>query len=235
MSLLGSISQFFGSEPVTAGLGVYDPKSGGEQTNSSFDFVTALGGEDTKKPSFTAFQYFPERISDTKSANYSTREVPGASHPLYTFINGGARIISFDAIFCSDERPEEDIDVLGALQGLVTVERRDTVDIAAAIAWLRQYLYPKYESNIAKNPDLLVVYLPNSGIVGSGAIPGSIVGIMTRCDVAYEAFHRNGKPRIAVASLEFHEIVQTRENWQYFGASNFKKTAGNYKKAMTEG
>ena len=245
MSLLGSLSAFSEKKPVTAGIAVYDPNSGGESGASRFDFLNPRGKKD--KVNFTAFQYFPERVSDSKAANYSQKEVPGGSHPLYTFINGGARVITFDAIFTSDKRPPESAGsgLVAALTGALSsigpdVDRKDTVDIAAAIAWLRKFLYPKYESNIAKNPDLLVVYLPNSGIIGTGDVPGSVIGIMTRCDVAYEGFHRDGTPRIAVVSLEFHEVVQTRENWRFFGANYVKAVDRDYKevkytRVMVEG
>lgn len=243
MSLLGSINNFFQTKPVTAALSEYDPSTGGEKVEKTSPNTLSAGSlGSTKAPTWQAFQYFPERVTDTKSANYAQKEVPGGSHPIYTFINSGARVISFDAIFTNDTNPVEKSTLENVLSGNFIsrdVKRKDTVDVAAAIAWLRQYLYPEYSDNIALNPKLLTVYLPESGIVGHGGIPGSIIGIMTRCDVAYEAFHRDGTPRIAVVSLEFHEIVQTSANWTFVGASEVKAIDSNrvtleYKAEMIE-
>lgn len=48
------------------------------------------------------FQYFPESISDTKAINWSTKEIPGGSLPLYQYVNSGERILSFTAVFTTD-------------------------------------------------------------------------------------------------------------------------------------
>ena len=226
MGIVSSLASFASkSSPVTAGLA---------------EFAFADGDKN-----FQAFQYFPETISDSRAPNYSSRPVPGGSHPIYTFIDGGERSISFDAIFTSDAVPEESKSdgLLGLLTGKKSIqlpflkkERKDTVDIAAAIAWLRWFTYPSYGAGVAKAPPPCTVYLPKSGIIGAGGVEDSIVGIMTSCNVRYEAFHRNGRPRFAVVSLEFKEIVQVDKAWQFFGSDEpfFEELAKSYKRAMSE-
>lgn len=214
MSLLSSIASLFNNEkPVTAAMAYYDPSTGEELANT--------GG-------FKAFQYFPEKVSDSKSVDYSQKSVPGASHPIYTFISGGERTITFDAIFVDDAGPTSASDLLsgGKTFSVKDADKRDIQDIESAIKWLRYCMYPSYKSGVAKAPPLVVLYLPNSGIIGTGNYTDSIVGILRRADVTYEAFYRNGKPRIAVVSIEIVEVIQTKRGWGFQGteSSQFDKS-----------
>ena len=176
-----------------------------------------------------AFQYFPERITDTKTANYASKEIPGGSHPIYTFISGGERVISFDAIFCNDSDGSSSIGsgILGAAMNALfggggsgpsipNNDRKDVVDIAAAVNLLSSLCYPIYDFDlVAFPPPYVVVYLPNSGLISSDGIKDSFSAILTSRTVTYEAFHRDGTPRIAVVALEFREFIQTSDTWQF--------------------
>lgn len=212
MGLVSSVAGMVlpGSKPVTAALAMYDPIVGSEVGD------------------FQAFQYFPEKISDSKGVDYASRTVPGGSHPIYTFISGGERTISFSAIFANDKAPEDDS---SSLKNLLTGKasfsfkddknRPDVVNIQEAVKWLRSFLYPEYRNQVSSPPPLAVLYLPNSGIVGAGKYPDSIIGIITRADVSYEAFHRNGSPRIVVVEVELKEVMQTGEKWQFHARQDF--------------
>ena len=232
MGLISSLSSVLGisetSTPVTAALSALDPETGFELIAESLDdgdsdVINAAG--------FQAFQYFPETISDSKSPEWSRNSVPGGSHPILSFINGGERVISFPAVFTQDENPEVQSLFSQLLTGTFEVslgslfggDRKDTVDIAAAIAWLREFTYPEYKNNISKAPPFAIVYLPNSGIIGGGQFLDSIVGAMVQCDVTYEKFHRNGSPRVSVVQLSFVETVQTGENWKFVGAKDVRE------------
>lgn len=181
--------------------------------------------------SAVSFQYFPERITDSKTANYASKEIPGGSHPIYTFVSGGERVISFDAIFCNDSDGEGAIgtgllgSVLNALMGgggskINNQDRKDVVDIAAALNFLSALMYPIYKDNISNPPPLSVIYLPKSGIMAADGILDSFVGILTSRNITYESFHRNGTPRIAVVSLEFREFIQTSDTWQFVNSDD---------------
>jgi hypothetical protein len=115
-----------------------------------------------------SFQYFPSTISDSKATNYQTKVIPGLSHPLYQWTSGGARIISFQAVFSRDRTynsTEADavkkgtgdrgakISLLGRSQaaygaanslGIASNKDPRNVDIPSAIAWLRSHLLPEY-------------------------------------------------------------------------------------------
>jgi len=230
MSLISSIASIVGvnltEKPVTAAMGELDVTTGQE-----------------KPGAFQAFQYFPETISDSKSPNYSRRNIPGGSHPIQTFLDGGERNLSFTAIFTQEENPEEQglasslltgnfnigpSALISAVSGGSKKQDKYTVDIASAIAWLRSYTYPEYTATgAAKPPPLCVLYLPNSGIIGNPNFVDSIVGVMTQCDVVYESFHRNGSPRYVAVNLNFIESVQTGPNWKFVGRESFSKMLNN--------
>lgn len=217
MSLASSIGTMLNQKkPVTAALAYYDPVLGEEKGITS-GFV---GLKKQINKSYQAFQYFPEKITDTKAVEYASKSIPGGSHPIYTFISGGERTITFDAIFVNDEGPS-----LRFLEGGVRLstfnkrkevhKRKEVQDVAAGIAWLRYCLYPTYNSGVAKAPPLVILYLPQSGIIGEDTNQDSIIGILTRADVTYESFYRDGKPRLAVVSCEVKEVVQTKKKWQF--------------------
>lgn len=238
MSAISTIASVIGvnltEKPVTCGLAELDGVTGQE-----------------KKGSLQAFQYFPETISDSKSPNYAKKNIPGGSHPIKSFVDGGERTISFTAIFTADENPEQTNlaqDLLtgnfnigpSALFTALTGKKQDkyTSDIAGAVAWLRSFTYPEYTpTGAAKPPPLCILFLPNSGIIGNPSFPDSIVGEMVQCDVVYEAFHRNGAPRYTVVNLGFSESVQTGPNWKFVGREQFPSMlatvgSGSYKRDM---
>lgn len=219
MSAISSLAAVLGisstGEPVTAALAELDPKT----------YLDVPG-------TMRAFQYFPEQISDNKGAEWSRRSVPGGSHPIVQFINGGERTVSFTAIFTQDENPESSLFSFDfSLLSLIGGPPKHTVDVAAAIAWLRSFTYPDYDKTTgsAKAPPLAILYLPNSGIVGASQFLNSIVAAMTSCNVVYEAFHRNGTPRIAAVSLEFVEVIQTSQHWRFQGRRDIPGLDGNPK------
>jgi hypothetical protein len=212
MSAISSLSSVLGisstSTPVTAGLAELDPKT----------FLEAPG---TQK----AFQYWPETISDNKNAEWSKKSVPGGSHPILQFINGGERTISFSAVFTQEINPEKG-GLLGLSFGLGDLlgnQQKNNVDIAAAVEWLRSFTYPSYDESTgaALAPPLAILYLPGSGIISASGFEDSVVVVMTECNVVYEAFHRNGTPRLVAVSLAFSECIQDSTAWRFQGRNSF--------------
>jgi hypothetical protein len=192
---------------------------------------------DAGKPVKLAFQYFPDTINDSKAVNYQQKEIAGGSLPLYQWIAGGERLITFTAIFTSDV----DLVTAEAPTGLIAKavgtagqgirerlqsagESRRNVDIRSAIVWLRRYMFPTYvkdESNGTKvgvpltyAPSKLMLVMPGSGIGLAGGESAAttsmdaVLCVMTQCDVTYEKFFPSGLPRIASVSLGFAQIPQ---------------------------
>lgn len=174
------------------------------------------------------FQYFPESITDSKAINYATKDVPGASLPLYQWVNSGARTISFTAVFTTD------VDFVGqssdAAKSIGNTQERlkssglegDNVYIPGAIAWLRRYMLPTYSPTeqtgvgtpeVKAPPVLLLVFPKNARINRSGgtmvmANADAMPCLMQTCDVTYEQFFPSGLPRIVTVSLSFAEVAQ---------------------------
>ena len=192
-----------------------------------------------------AFQYWPETIQDSRASEWRPKPIPGGSHPLYQWTNGGERRLTFTAIFTTDTAPEDtfladpnegnlpagsilragDLDGSGdpyslqqanPLSGL-EVRTRD-IDLRAVVSWLRWYTYPYYDPQNnwrAYEPPKALLVMPNMGLGYSGY--DSLLTVMTQCDVTYEACFDSGFPRIIEVSLEFAEVVQSGERVQFHG------------------
>jgi hypothetical protein len=223
MGLVQSLASVLGisdtSTPVTAGIQEFDVSS-----------YSSVG-------SIKAFQYFPETITDSKAVDWIRKNVPGGSHPILSFINGGERTISFSLVFTQEENPEEVSVISSLLTGKIELfkdsNRKDTEkNITGAIAYLRSFTYPSYEpNNVASPPPFAVVYLPQSGIVSAG-FTNSFIGAMVQCDITYEKFHRNGAPRFVGVQLSFVEVIQTSSNWNFVGRERMLESFQPYEKTM---
>lgn len=162
------------------------------------------------------FQYNPESLQDTKGNNYQQKEVPGGSLPLYQWVAGGERLVSFTAMFTNDLEPlGEDGEYEGAdtggglaLTGQVSqiksagIDNRN-VDISGACAWLRQFVYPKYQEEVPNvlPPRKLFLVVPKTYI-------DVMTCIMTQCDITINACWPGGAIREAEVQLSFAEIAQ---------------------------
>jgi hypothetical protein len=199
-------------------------------------YLTAVDLADGETPPWAtsddtaiAFQYWPETVQDTRPSEWTPRQIPGGSHPIYQWTSGGERAISFTAIFTTDTDPgEENINLPNAYidktQG--SIGRRD-LDIRSAISWLRYFTYPRYPSGEdlrAQEPPKCQLHLPNSQIGYDGE--SYVLCVMTQCDVTYEAFFPNGFPRIAEVALSFSEVVQSRSGVRFHSRSRMLPGGG---------
>lgn len=175
-------------------------------------------------------QYFPETISDSKEVNWSPKEVPGGSLPLYQWISSGARTLSFTAVFTTDvdfsleakKLLDLSVDLRSKLKSDGELNRN--VDIRAAVLWLRRFMMPRYgkpdgvtPGPLTNAPRKLQIFMPGTGIGLAGGCsptmhsgPDFITAIMTACEVEWVQFFPSGMPRIATVSLAFAQIVQFR-------------------------
>lgn len=146
------------------------------------------------------FQYFPETVTDSQPVDYEKVRVPGASHPLYQWVSGGPRVISFRAIFTSERINPP---------GVVDVQNRFNVDINGALAVLRSFRHPTYDDTSvvrARPPQRLGLVMPGTFLSAIPFVPVTVV--MTDLRVEYRAWHAAGVPRHAEVDLTFEEVVQ---------------------------
>lgn len=172
------------------------------------------------------FQYYPETVSDTKAVNYQQKEIFGASLPLYQWVAGGERLISFSVIFTCDvdlldfTNQENRTNLYQRLKN--AGQERRNVDIRAAVVWLRQYMLPTYQEGAADSsaaltfaPRKLLLSMPGTGIGLAGGDDGlsgldTVPVLMTQCDVSHEALFPSGLPRITTVQLSFAQTGQIR-------------------------
>jgi hypothetical protein len=232
MALLKSLSQISPpglSETKNAWLAEYNDSTG--------DF------EDAR-----AFQYYPEQVSDNRNVNIEEKYGIGSSHPIYQWVRGSSREISFDAVFSTEDPSTGTSSAMSAVDkissfiknpatatasvilGKTYEDKKHNQNIPAAINWLRAFTYPTYSNGLVSAPPRCALWLEGSGI--SSFIhtfkTDVITCIMTKCDVTYEAFFNNGTPRIVTVSLQFVETIQVGKNWRYVDGKNIKAAGAAY-------
>lgn len=198
--------------------------------------LNSFSGDDALVDQQRSFQYFPASVEDSQATNYQTKVIPGLSHPLYQWTSGGARTISFEAIFTRD-RTYTGTEKAGILRGQVSAGHSRTqnfsisssndprnVDIPSAIAWLRSFLLPQYAKDSSAQglqnetpsrplpPQKMILGLPGTRLNWGvpELTPDQIYCIMTGCGVHYEGFFHDGTPRFAKVALQFSEIIQVQ-------------------------
>ena len=166
------------------------------------------------------FQFWPTQVQDSYATEYASKVIPGLSHPLYQYIAGSGRTISFEAIFTSEideDRLSDPQNTTGGggstgVTAQLLPSSRYTVNVAAAINRLQSFQYPSYVShnsftNTVPPPKLNLV-IPGSRI-GRGKTKDSILCFLRSLKVTHESSFPSGTLRIATASLEFVETIQT--------------------------
>jgi len=159
-------------------------------------------------------QHWPDTFSDTRSADRSSYDVIGSSHPLYEWSRGSARTVNLDAIFVRDLKPPDfsSLNPLELLEALAKEALSSSNDfrnpnIKAALAWLRSFTYPEYVGDQVIPPPPVLLHIPNSGI-GTGGLEDEIVAYITMCNITYEEFFYNGEPRVVTVNLSLMETIQ---------------------------
>ncbi len=172
---------------------------------ASGEDATASGGSMAAQ----AFQYWPSQITDTRDPGWTFKDIPGGSHPLASWAQGGQRAIAFDAVFTRDVAGSfTPLDVItGDIPEAVLLQGERNPDLRAIAKWLRWYTYPLYGSdNSVKPPPKLLLVFPGLQMGEDGS--DELLCVMTQCDITYTDFWPDGSPRKMSASLAFVQIVQ---------------------------
>lgn len=161
------------------------------------------------------FQYWPSQIQDSYEAEWVTKQIPGGSHPLYQWVSGSGRTISFEAIFTSEV--DEDSSVTAQNFGTTAIgaalipSARYTVNVAAAINTLQSFQYPTYRTggkkSVTEPPPRLRLVLPGTRI-GRADGYDDILCFLKSAKITHESAFPSGRPRVATVALEFIETVQ---------------------------
>jgi len=109
---------------------------------------------------------------------------------------------------------------------------KHSVDIQAALAWLRQFTYPSYAQDGRASPPLRVrLTFPGMGLgrtPDGSLVSDSIMTIMTGCDVEYMQWWPDGTPKYATVSVSFAEIVQDPRTVRFHDAAALRESGGAY-------
>jgi len=188
-------------------------------------------------------QYWPESLSESKSQNWQSKELPGLNNPLYQWVNGGERPFTFTAQFSRD---------MDGTIGNTVEEGKHDVDIDAAIAWL----YLLSSSDYEKTADMTVAVAPpvlylvfmgtHLGYQNEGGAPVDNVGsidnassgvhcILTEVSVERKNWFPSGAPRSADVSLTFNEVIQIGQNIIPYGRDRLKQLASKYTRTTSGG
>ena len=181
------------------------------------------------------FQFWPESLQDDYQPEYAEHMIPGGTHPLYQWVGGRGRTITFQAIFVSEINTAHL--TLGRLSSVdLTPSRPYTVDIVAALSRLRSWMLPKYGEGgrlgLTDPPQILKLAFGNTGLGGGSDV---INVILRNAPVTYEAWFPDGQPRVATVDLTFNEIVQDpttagagRAAVRFIDRTAFKKRGDRY-------
>ena len=202
------------------------------------------------------FQFWPSQVTDSYTPNYATKQIPGASHPLYQYTGGNGRTISFTANFVAEVREESNtlnepfntriaesfaegavaVRTKAGLSAAFLPSSRYTVRVASALAALQRYLYPNYSTQAAtkgttKPPQKLVLVLPGTKLGRKESADG-VLCILKSANVTMESWFPSGELRAASVALEFAEIIQlsagSGSKIKYIGAEAYDDLANKY-------
>lgn len=171
-------------------------------------YLVPLNDDDSiRTEDIIKLQFFPESISDSKGVTYNSETPFGASHPIYSFISGDERSISFSTYLSRDMYDTD-------------VKNEYNIDIETIIKKLRSYLYPDYQSDgrllVAPHRFKLAIVSKDRKKYING------IFIMTSCEIEIIKFFHNGDIRLASVDLEFVETVQNKFGINYVSRSSNK-------------
>jgi len=164
-------------------------------------------------------QFFPEEFTDNREVNFITKTPLKASRPVYGWLMGTERTISFSIVLIQEVKN---------YQFISPKKFSRTVDIRYVIRWLRRLIYPAVLPNkeTIYPPPLLRLYIPNLQI-GYEDNPNMLYVFMTGCDVEYEDLYPDNTPRIAVVNVSFVESI-----WDENLNVNFRDRYKDFKKIV---
>ena len=170
------------------------------------------------------------RLQTNQGANYNVIDVPGGSHPIIQWINNGPRNISFQAQFTHEQIDPDTTQ---------NIHDRFNVDIDAAIARLRFFMYPHYEKRgeiLTSPPPVLYLVLGKTKLrhnsrSGAAGVPV----VMNDIAVSYSAWHADGTPRMASVDFTFQEVVQSPSTGvRFVDREDFRPVMRRYRAPATQ-
>ena len=206
------------------------------------------GSAQIQQDSALFFQYWPQSLSDDYQVEWAEHQVPGGSHPLYQWVGGRGRVITFQAVFTSEVDTSRlaggagnnSLGATGAAANAIATallpSQPYTVDVAAALNRLRAWQRPEYQKGgrlgVVKPPPILTLVFPGTGLNGNSDL---ISVILRSAPITIESWYPSGQPRVATVDLTFNEIVQSPSGQgnttsvKFIGRDNFSSAGEGYR------
>jgi len=197
------------------------------------------------------FQFWPQTVTIDYTPNYAEKQIPGASHPLYQWISGGGRSITFQAQFVSEVDVNfadllrlTDAGAAAAVEAArFTPSEKYIVDVGAALARLQSYMMPTYLQSGANKgravaPPRMKLYFPGMSLGGGSANKGidEVLTILRSAPITIQSCHPDGSPKLAEVSLQFAEVIQSSRGTgsaiRYVDRKDFEKRGKRYRASV---
>jgi len=185
-------------------------------------YIRDMGADNpSDRDNILYFDYIPEEIADSKTANYNLIDIPGRSEPVVGYVNSGLREFSLHLMFVAgvgqtahpDPKNELNITVNSELSiWLESISQTSSSslnifdfypeDNVAAVKrktdWLRSLIYPDYTKQYANSPHTVLLSI--------GQLIKSIC-IVPSVSVVYKApWDGDLLPYIAEVDINFQEV-----------------------------
>jgi hypothetical protein len=191
---------------------------GGPQ--SVYLFPTPTGGELPSQEEALFFPYWPQSHYDDYQVSYVEHIIPGGTHPLYQWVGGAGRTLTFQAVFTSELNTNRLSGEMGVGQASATAasaigvsllpSTQYTVDVSAALNKVRAWQRPSYgiggSLGAVDPPKILTLAFPGTKLNGTSS---TLTVILKSAPITIESWFPDGQIRVATVDLTFNEVVQT--------------------------
>ena len=162
---------------------------------------------------------YPEEVSDSMSANFSSSNALGRSAPVYTFSNSGPRTISISLEFHRDMFEEE---------GMTNVVPKKSEDKAESfIHAIQAIAVPKYNlSNKAIEPPLVAIRLGREVFI-KGIVSGS-VNVTYKKPILYNEKYAVIGINFTVSEVDPYDSTTVFENGSFRGLTATLRSGMNF-------
>ena len=201
--------QLIGSGAVAGVYGAYALSSVERLPEMTIMGISSNNGEPVIEE--TAFQYWPESISDSIEIGWEFKNAPATSHGLAHWTQNGGRTISFEVTFARDMQFQPKRHALLQADPNTEGVREYNGNPDYMIKLLRAFCYPEQlPDGTVLSPPIAAVNLSGSSIGAEGE--DIFYGVMTSCEVAYKRISADGSgeafTRLATVNLAFKEVIQ---------------------------
>jgi len=161
------------------------------------------------------FGYIPEELSDSKSANWNSIEIPGRSEPILGYVNSSSREFSLHLMFLAGVDQMKNPSLESGEPNSNTIED-NTIAVKHKVDWCRSLVYPDYT-----NPNL--IRPPHRVLFSIGNLIKSVC-VVTAVNAIYKApWDADLLPLLAEVDLTLIEVNSVPKGYLEIRQGNLSK------------